>query len=159
MTKKLESFKTKNMDRDTIFRAFAKRKKSGKLLLYLQSAKELEKFFQNQRTGESSNWGNRESYHSYYKKSAYEDYPKADEYFSKKYNKFGGNLVSSSGKVNLGFLRTVGLSDGVEFELEAKYSEETIENSIRSIKDVVEEIYDKFIREVSVQTEVDVKKP
>lgn len=157
-----EEFKAEDMDDDTILRAFLRRNDSGDMVLYLESTQELEDFFDTGRTGESSHWYNPDDdAHTYYKRSYnYDDFSDDNsdlaEYFHTKNDTFGNSYVQND-KINVGLLRTVGLSDGVEFKIPDSYSQETMEESIRMLKEEVERLHKQFIRPVNVMTEISVQ--
>ena len=153
----LQEYRDTQMDEDGIFRALVQRQKSGRLVLYIEGTNELENFFKTEETEQSNNWTSGDSYHDYYLRQ-YErggDSSLAD-YFSDKHDKFGNSYVNS-GKINVGLLRTVGLSEGVEFEIPETYSEETLKESVESLKKVIKEIYEKFIRPMNVTTSITVE--
>lgn len=158
MKTQLKDFKNKDMEEGTIFRAFVHRKTDGKLLCYIESTEELENFFKTPETGESNQWKNdSDTYHNYYKRQySTGDNTALADYFQDKHDKFGGRYVSQ-GRINLALLRTQGLSNGVEFDIPETYSEETIKDSVESLKTVVEEIYKEFIRPMNVMTEIKIQ--
>jgi hypothetical protein len=153
----LQQYRETEMDEDGIFRALVQREKSGKLKLYIEGAEELEDFFQTEETEQSSQWKSGDSYHDYYLRQ-YERGGDSDlaEYFSDKHDKFGSEYVRN-GKINVGLLRTVGLSEGVVFEIPETYSEETLKQSVESLKTVIEEIYEEFIRPMNVTTQISIQ--
>lgn len=160
MTKEqFEEFKSKEMDEGVLFRAFLRRNRDGDIVLYVESDESIESFFENEDTGQSEHWANDEQeFHEFYKKN-YDSMDSDDEvgqYFAHKHDKFGDSYVQG-GNINCGILRTVGLSDGVEFEIPESYSEETVRDSVETLKDIVEEFYKKFIRPVNVMTEITVQ--
>jgi hypothetical protein len=153
-----DDFKEQEMDEGDLFKAIVHRQDNGKLLFYMETAEGIEEFFQTEETGQSNQWKNGEqSYHDYYKRQ-YERDGNSDmaEYFRDKNDKFGGSYVDA-GKINIGLLRTVGISEGVEFEIPESYSEETLKESVETLKNVVEEIYKEFIRPMNVKTVITVE--
>jgi predicted DNA-binding antitoxin AbrB/MazE fold protein len=152
----LQQYRETKMDEDGIFRALVQRQKSGKLKLYIEGKEELEDFFKTEETEQANQWTSGESYHDYYLRQ-YERNGDSElaEYFSDKHDKFGSDYVQN-GKINVGLLRTVGLSEGVEFEIPETYSEETLKESVKSLKTVIEEVYKKFIRPVNVTTQISI---
>lgn len=154
MPNTLQEYRETEMDEDGIFRALVQRQKTGKLRLYIQGTEELETFFKTEETEQSQNWTSGNSFHDYYLRQ-YERNGDSSlaKYFSDKHDKFGSDYVNS-GKINIGLLRTVGLSEGVEFEIPETYSEETLKESVESLKTVIKEIYEEFIRPMNVTTSI-----
>lgn len=147
--KTLEEFKSENPEDGQLLRAFLRRK-GGKCVVYVEVADEIEEFFSSDNTDQSSEWHSsdgEDGYHEFY----YKDYStEFDKHVQMKNDAFGGNYVDN-GHVNIGILRTVGLSDGVEFEIPAQYSEDTLLESMKELKEEVEIIYKQFIRPVNIQ--------
>lgn len=159
MTKEeFEDFKSQDMEDGVLFRAFLRRNREGNIVLYVETDEAIENFFQTENTGESEHWANDEDeFHEYYMKQySRHDGSEMGMYFNDKNDGFGDSYVNS-GKINVGMLRTVGLSDGVEFEIPETYSEETMKESVESLKNIVEEVYKKFIRPVNVMSEIRVQ--
>lgn len=153
----LQQYRETEMDEDGIFRALVQRQKSGKLRLYIEGTEELENFFKTEGTEQSNQWKSGDSYHDYYLRQYERDGDSVlAEYFSDKHDKFGGDYVYS-GKINVGLLRTVGLSEGVEFEIPETYSEETLKESVESLKSVIKEVYEEFIRPMNVTTQISIQ--
>ncbi len=153
-----QDFKEQDMDEGDLFKAIVHRQDNGKILFYMETTEDIEEFFQTENTGQSSQWKNGDdSFHNFYKRQYERNGPsEMAEYFTGKNDKFGGSYVEQ-GQINIGLLRTVGISDGVEFEIPANYSEETLKESVETLKNVVEEIYKKFIRPVNVKTVITVE--
>lgn len=153
-----EAFKEAEMDDNQLFRAWLRRNDEGKLVLYVECSEEIEEFYRTSSTGESDHWKNDDGeFHEFYKRT-WDEYSDSDmaRYFKNKNYTFGNSYVAD-GRVNVGILRTVGLSDGVEFEIPSSYSEDTMEESIKGLKEIVVEVYKEFIRPVNVRTSVTVQ--
>lgn len=146
--KTLEEFKSENPEEGHLLRAYLKRK-GGRCLLYIEVSDEVEEFFSSDRVDESSQWHSSDEddeYHEFY----YKDYSNEfEKHVQMKNDSFGGDYVKND-HVNIALLRTVGLSDGVEFELPAQYSEDTLLESMKELKEEVEIIYKQFIRPVNI---------
>lgn len=146
--KTLDEFKAENPEEGQLLRAYLKRK-GGRCLLYIEVADEIEEFFSSDTRDESSEWHNSDaegSYHEYYYKNYSSEFEK---HVQMKNDSFGGDYVKND-HVNIALLRTVGLSNGIEFELPAQYSEDTLLESMKELKEEVEIIYKQFIRPVSI---------
>lgn len=156
MTDSLQKFR--EQDSNDLFRAFLHRTEDGDLVLYLEAAPEVERFFSTDDTGTSDHWfTDSEGAHEYYKRRYSRYGVEVENYFATKYDEFGNSYISSSGNVNKGFLRTAGLSDGVTFDIPTCYSEETLEQSVRELRDTVKELYKEFIKPVSISTTITVR--
>ncbi|MFU1780235.1 hypothetical protein ACM16X_02515 [Haloarcula japonica] len=152
MPDNLQDFKNQPMKETTLFRAYSERKPNGKIQLYLQTHEQVEEFFKTEETDQSNEWEDGDGYHQFYKRQ-YEKHGDSElaDYFSDKHDKFGVSYINN-GKINLALLRTVGISNGIEFEIPASYSEETLTEAVDTLRQVTEEIYKKFIRPVKIKS-------
>jgi len=144
--KTLEDFKSEENNEGQLLRAFLKRE-GGNCKLYVQVSEEIEEFFSCDDIDQSSQWHGQDDYHEFY----YKDY--SDEFrkhVDMKNDKFGGSYIDN-GHVNIALLRTVDLSEGVEFEVPGKYSEDSLLDSMKELKEEVEIIYKQFIRPVRIE--------
>lgn len=152
MPDNLQDFKNQPMEDTTLFRAYSERQTNGKITLFLQTHEQVEDFFKTEETDQSSEWENGDNHHRFYKRQ-YERQGDSElaDYLSDKHDKFGASYIKN-GKINLALLRTVGISEGVEFQIPASYSEETLTEAVDTLRKVTEEVYKKFIRPVKIKS-------
>lgn len=150
-SKTLEEFKSEDNNEGQLMRAYLGRRE-GKCVLYLQVAEEVEKFFSSGTIDESEEWHGGDGYHEFYYKDYSEEFEK---HLEMKNDKFGGNYIKDK-QVNIALLRTVGLSDGVEFELPGDYSEESLLDSMKELKEEVEIMYKQYIRPVQIRSSLSI---
>lgn len=143
--KTLEDFKSEENNDGELMRAYMRRR-GGKLVLYLQVAEEIEEFFSSDTTEQSEQWHGGDGYHEFYYKDYSDEFRRHTEM---KNDKFGGKYIKDN-HVNIALLRTIGLSSGVEFEVPGKYSEDSLLDSMKELKEEVEIIYKQFIRPVKI---------
>lgn len=149
--KSLEEFKEENLEENELSRMYLERR-GGRCVMHIEVADEIEEFFSSEDKGQSQEWHSsdeEDQYHEFYYKNYSEEVKK---HLQMKNDSFGGDYVND-GHVNIGLLRTVGLSDGlVEFELPAQYSEDTLLDSVRELKEEIEILYRQFIRPVTIHS-------
>lgn len=151
---KLEELRNEMDNEENLMVSYLKRdEESGDIELFLQVADEIEEFFTSEETEESSQWHNSD-YHDYYLKDYSNNFA---EFTENRTDAFGGEYISASGEINLGLLRTVGISDGRVFKIENQYSEETLEDSVRDLKQAVKEIYKTFIGPIAIRGELTIR--
>ena len=125
------------------------------LSLFIKTHKRFENFMKelgNGQTGESEQWKDTEGeYHEYY----YRDYNNCQDLknlFTGYNNSFGDRFYEQrTDTVNLAVLRTVNLSEGVEFQLPNRMSPETAKKQVKEIRDVVAKIYKLFLKEYEIK--------
>ena len=115
--------------------------------LYVKVSPEIETMFKSGLKEKSSNWGvNGEEYEFYRRQYTGE----LGVYMSGVFDSYGGAFIDNMGNINTGILRTVGLSEGKEFEIKERYSEETLIKGVRDLKKNVVHLYKNFVRPVKI---------
>lgn len=143
--KSLEEFKSEENNEGQLMRAYMRRR-GGKCVLYIQVAEEIEEFFSSDTVEQSEQWHGGDGYHDFYYKDYSEEFQRHTEM---KNDRFGSKYIKDD-HVNIALLRTKGLSDGVEFEVPGKYSEDSLLDSMKELKEEVEIVYKQFIRPVQI---------
>ena len=67
------------------------------------------------------------------------------------------SLFLSSGAVNIGFLRSLKLSEGVTFDFTGIYSKDTIQAYVTELKETLKNFYSKYIQKVNIELVITTK--
>ena len=125
--------------------------RNEEVIINIRVAKEIEEFFKRNSTGigESSNWGM-----NFYKVTYNGE---LGEFFRRVYDRYGEMLVDDR-KVNIAILRTVGIGERtVTIRMKNEYSEETLVSAVKQLKEIVKEIYQKWIRRVVIRCKLEIE--
>lgn len=133
-------------------RASLKRTKNG-CFVYIEVDEQLEELFQTEETQQSNYWCNDGDCHEFYLRDYGVD---LERYMGERYDSYGDTYVRR-GKINAALLRTKGLSDGKVFHIDDHYSEETLVESLKQLKEIGRELYQQYVRPVRVTTRVTVQ--
>lgn len=132
-------------------------RRNGGLHLYIEMSDEMEEFLSGSKVSESSNWSSEEEQHRFYhidgldeeiKEYLEDNYPSSSDY---------GEEYIQNGEVNMSVLRTVGLSEGAEFELDETHPESVLVKAQIDLRDAVVDLYKTFVRPLQVNATIEVK--
>jgi hypothetical protein len=74
-----------------------------------------------------------------------------DRFFVNRFNDFGSNLMRTNPVTpNIALLRMVGISDGLTAIFPNRYSEESLEDYAKKMRQTIKELYVNFIRKVRI---------
>lgn len=130
--------------------------------IFIQTSKDIEQFFQGitEEQDVSRNWSDKNGNAlEFYKLNADFDNPFNNWINDQNYKMdFGsGHLIEVSEMgitVNLALLRAKGVSDGITMELGRKYTRNALKTGIKVYKEGTKSIYQEFIREIRLRTEL-----
>ncbi len=123
-------------------------RENGKTKLYLKTAPEIESVFRTEQTNESRVYKDEDNFHSYYNQLSNED-SLVSLVDNIRLNNYGTQLVDGYRK-NLSLLRTVGISNGILFEIQGLIGEEMLEEWSKTLKEFILKLYKSYVRPVEI---------
>jgi len=132
-------------------RAKLKRTRDGSFV-HIEADDRIEDLFRTERTEQSNYWCSNGDYHEFYRRTYDNDLA---QFMDQYYDSYGDTYVSD-GDINVALLRTKGISDGKKFYINNHYSEETLIESLKQLKQISKQLYQQFIRPVHVTTRLTV---
>lgn len=123
-------------------------RENGKTKLYLKTAPEVEAVFRTEQTTVSTVYKDEDTFHNFYKQLSNED-NLVNLVDNVRLNSYGTQLFDGYRK-NLSLLRTVGISNGILFEIQGLIGEEMLEEWSRTLKEFILKLYKSYVRPVEI---------